>query len=325
MLNSIAWCIPPRVNTSPSQIKLRQLSVIIWLVLFFRTDVIVGGEIDLPACFRDNMVLQSGRIVIWGWSDHPAGEVEFCGRVVPWKNEPVSKTNKRRVRWEAAFENTTNSGSGELIIRAGIKPWLKELNVKQTVKLTNVHVGEVWLWAAKNAPRAPKAGLTPDENKTLQAQVRVFRSRMDDVVRVGAHSGAAWDPCQTNTVAAEACFFALRRASVLKDTHIGLIEVPEEDLLAAFPKMPDGPPKKNDWQNLDDVGLENSFRSANYAASNIFNAAVARHSNAVNQLKMRGIVTNATLLKWEDMNDFSRVRLVTVSNVQPLAVRGVIW
>ena len=296
-----------------------------WLAVHGLAPWAPGAQIILPACYGENMVLQStNETLIWGWSDLRDGEVEFRGKKAAWKNVKESPdANKNWVRWEASIHNATNPGPATLLVRAGTKHFLGAFKEKTVLTFTNLYVGEVWIWFAKNHPRAPQAEIPEADRVRLASSVHVLKTRLQDVIGRGTPAQPAWTPCNADTVAAEACYFLTNRTSSLPGVPIGLIEVPWTDLRTNG--MPAGPPAEDTWRTLDDDRLRKAFHEANRSASALFSLVTQRHARDVNQLKMLGIVTNALLLNWSDMDDFKKVRLVTMTNLQPLSVSGTIW
>ena len=302
-----------------------------WLAGFGLVSSAAGAQIILPACFGENMVLQSNATIpIWGWSDQPAGEVEFQGRIVRWKVGDVSKEHAPLRRWDCLFENATTGTGLTMTVRAGKRKgvlWAGELIVETNLTVRSIHVGEVWLWFSKNHPRAPKAELSAAELAGLSKWVHVLKSPLNGATSRGVPPGAAWRGCHPDIVSAEACYFMNNRLknnlNNLRHVPIGLIEVTRSDWQTN--QMPFGLPAGDDWADLKEDSLRNAFKVAIDSASSLFRRTADDHSRTVNELKLQGIVTNAVLLNRDDMNDFQKVRLVTVTNLQPFKVVGTVW
>ena len=88
----------------------------------------VHGEVKLHGLFSDNMVLQrETRVPVWGWADE--GEqvtVEFRGQKVSARAKGGS--------WMVRLGNLKGGGPDEL-----------KISGKNSITLTNVLVGEVWI------------------------------------------------------------------------------------------------------------------------------------------------------------------------------------
>lgn len=108
--------------------------VLLSVVLFALVHLPVGAALRVHGLFSDNMVLQQGSLVpVWGWGDE--GEtvtVQIQGQ----KARAVVKGG----RWMATLRNLSPGGPFELVV----------YTLTETIRFTNVMVGEVWLCSGQS-------------------------------------------------------------------------------------------------------------------------------------------------------------------------------
>ncbi len=93
----------------------------------------VAADVKLPSIFSDNMVFQRDTEVrVWGWADNDE-------EVTVSLNGQTAKTTAAKGVWEVVLKPMPASSSGELTV-AG----------KNTLKFTNVAVGEVWICSGQS-------------------------------------------------------------------------------------------------------------------------------------------------------------------------------
>ena len=136
------------MNGFPRTYLSRTLSIVLFLRL------LVGATshgIGLPALFSDHMVLQCNQPVpVWGWAD--PGEsvtVTFAGMT-------KSTTTNAAGQWMVRLDPLESAQTGELVIRAS-----------QTITLTDVIVGEVWLASGQSNMHANLTARHPDRERVL--------------------------------------------------------------------------------------------------------------------------------------------------------------
>ncbi len=171
------------------------------------------GEITLPKIFSSNMVLQQGmEIPVWGWAD--AGE-----RVTVSFNDVTVRTRTtKNGKWIAGLPVQKAGGPYTMIIKG-----------KNTVELTNVMVGEVWIasgqsnmeWQVTNSNNADEeiASASYPNIRLFTVPKAVAQSPQEDI------SSGEWVECSPETVAgfsAVAYFFGRNLHQEL-DVPIGLI------------------------------------------------------------------------------------------------------
>ena len=93
------------------------------------------ADVKLPAVLSDNMVLQQGKkIVIWGWAD-PGEKVAVTLGAAKADTAADDKGN-----WQVAFDPLTASDKPIDLTVAG----------KDTIKVSNILVGEVWVCSGQS-------------------------------------------------------------------------------------------------------------------------------------------------------------------------------
>ncbi len=170
------------------------------------------ADLRVPAIFSPNSVLQQGRpIPVWGWSDD--GEeisVEFRGKSV--------RTKTAGGRWRVNLPAQRPGEASTLTIRGG----------RESITLTNILVGEVWVCSGQSNMEWPLAR-SENAQGTIDAarhdEIRLFtvpklRSELpvDDV-------RASWQVCRPETVpnfSAVAYYFGLALAKA-RGVPVGLI------------------------------------------------------------------------------------------------------
>jgi sialate O-acetylesterase len=99
-----------------------------------------AAEVKLPAIFSDNCVLQrdTGGVAVWGWAD-PGEEV-----TVSVAGKSAKATPDREGKWLAKLPALPAGGPFDMTVRG-----------KNTLKVNNVLVGEVWLCSGQSNMEMP--------------------------------------------------------------------------------------------------------------------------------------------------------------------------
>lgn len=169
----------------------------IGLVLLLEYAFLAGslGNVQLPAIFSDNMVLQLGMLVpVWGWGD--PGEkvtVDLGGHTGETVTGPDGK-------WKLRIGPLDAGGPFEMVVHAG-----------NTIRIRNVLVGEVWVCAGQsnmameveNCFNANEEIRSADYPQIRHFQVKRVKSRTP-LVDVSTASGTSWlntwEVCSPSTV-----------------------------------------------------------------------------------------------------------------------------
>jgi sialate O-acetylesterase len=174
--------------------------------------VTARAEVRLPKIFGDHMVLQQqSKVAIWGWADADEKVVVELG-----KSRAETKANADG-KWTLRVETPKAGGPHELHVAGA-----------NTIKLTDVMVGEVWIcsgqsnmeWnvANSNNPKEEIAAATHAKVRMIKVAQNPARETQEDI-------GGAWQVCSPDTVAdfsAVGYFFA-RKLNQDLDVPIGMI------------------------------------------------------------------------------------------------------
>ena len=113
--------------------KLHGWNPIVAFILFVGSASRTVADIKLPGLFSDNMVLQqNARVPVWGWADE--GEEV----TVSFRNSKATAIT-REGKWQVALGNLKAGGPDQLAVSG-----------KNTITLTNVMVGEVWVCSGQS-------------------------------------------------------------------------------------------------------------------------------------------------------------------------------
>jgi len=180
------------------------------LVLAFAASA--NGELQLPALFSDNMVLQQGMPVpVWGWAE------EGDAVTVSFRGKSVSATT-RNLKWSVKLPALKPGGPDVLVVSTK----------GRTVRLANVMVGEVWVCSGQSnmewpmrMSHEPEAGIAAATNKLI----RLFEvpNVKSDTPTVRINS--SWQVCSPETVpnfSAVAYYFG-RDLQQARHVAVGLI------------------------------------------------------------------------------------------------------
>lgn len=170
------------------------------------------AEVRLAAVFGDNAVLQRGRpIPVWGWAD--PGEtvtVEFRGR--------RTRTTSSNGRWIVRLPRENAGGPDSLVVRTAT----------QTITLTNILVGEVWVCSGQSNmewPLSRSENPQPDIAAAAHPQIRLFtvpKLKADHPVE---DVKSRWNLCEPTTVpgfSAVAYYFG-QALQTARNVPVGLI------------------------------------------------------------------------------------------------------
>lgn len=140
------------------------------------------ANVQLPAFFSDNMVLQQGKpVTIWGWADE--GEAV----TVKFRGQTVSATT-RNLKWSVKLRALKAGGPHALTITTP----------QNSVTLTNVLVGEVWVCSGQSNMEWPLSRSFQPEADIASATnqlIRLFRvpNTKSDLPTVKVK--ASWQVC----------------------------------------------------------------------------------------------------------------------------------
>ena len=114
----------------------KPIFVVFSLILLTAVATIAFADIKLPSVISDNMVLQQGKAVrIWGWAE-PNEQIMFS---VSWRTTGWGITADKDGKW--MFKMTPPAPGG---------PYEMTISGKNTVKIKNILVGEVWVCSGQS-------------------------------------------------------------------------------------------------------------------------------------------------------------------------------
>ena len=194
--------------------KLPRVSLVLFLCCAVMCVAVpTQADVRLPHIFGDHMVLQRDLpIPVWGWAD-PGEEVS----VRLGAGEAVSATASDTGKWTVRLPACKAGGPLELVVRG-----------KNTVKLTDVLVGEVWLCSGQSNMEWNVANSNDFENEKAAANYPKIRHikipklpngfPQDDV-------DASWTVCSSDTVGSytAAGYFFGRTLHKELDVPVGLV------------------------------------------------------------------------------------------------------
>jgi len=150
--------------------------------LFASATIALRAEVQLPALFSDNMVLQQGLPVpVWGWADD--GEVV----TVKFRGQKVS-TTARNLKWAVTLRG----------LKAGEPNVLTIATKTRTMQFTNVMVGEVWVCSGQSNMEWPLDKAFQPEADIASATNSLIRLFKVPNVKSDAPSvkiNSAWEIC----------------------------------------------------------------------------------------------------------------------------------
>jgi sialate O-acetylesterase len=171
------------------------------------------AELQLPALFSDNMVLQQGMpVTVWGWADD--GDVV----TVKFRGQTVSATT-HNLKWSVKLRALKAGGPDTLTISTKT----------QTRQLTNVLVGEVWLCSGQSNMEWPlKAAFQPaaDIAAATNTLIRLFRVPKEKSESPTVRINSAWTGCSPETAgrfSAVGYYFG-RDLQAARKVPVGLIQ-----------------------------------------------------------------------------------------------------
>jgi sialate O-acetylesterase len=161
--------------------------LIITITLLIITSI-AAADVTLPAVISDNMVLQQQtKAPIWGWAD-PGEKVIVRGS---WKSK-ANTTADENGKWSVKLKTPKAGGPYKLIIKG-----------KNTIKLENILIGEVWICSGQSNM---KMAMTKTENPEKDIAAANFPNiRFFTVKRVFADQPkddceGNWSECSPETV-----------------------------------------------------------------------------------------------------------------------------
>jgi sialate O-acetylesterase len=183
--------------------------VFVWVLL---SAAPVLADVRVPQIFSDNLVLQRGmEIPVWGWAD-PGEEVAI--RIGQFG---LTTTANDSGTWSVKLPAMEAGGPFELVVSG-----------KNTLRLQNVLVGEVWVCSGQsNMEWSVRASKNPEEEAAAASypEIRLFHVPRRALGQPATDLAAVWRPCQPDSVvnfSAVAYYFG-REIHQKLDVPVGLI------------------------------------------------------------------------------------------------------
>jgi sialate O-acetylesterase len=183
------------------------------IVVMLLTSFAARADVKLPGLICDHMVIQQGMPVrIWGRAD-PGEEIE-----VALNNRSGSAQAATDGTWEVRLEAMSAGG-----------PFTMTVAGKNTLRVEDVLVGEVWLCSGQSNMEWPLKHARDGKREVAAAnarRIRLFRVPHVNVDRPRVEVNGAWKPCTPETAqsfSAVGYFFGRHLAREL-NVPIGLIQ-----------------------------------------------------------------------------------------------------
>lgn len=195
---------------------MRYVSLFIFLLLV----TMAHAEVRLSSIFTDNMVLQrESEVPIWGWAD-PSSTISVT---TSWNKKKYQVKANEHGAWRIQIVTPEAGGPYEI-----------QVTEKNTVRLSNVLIGDVWLCSGQSNMEMPMKGYTAQP--ILGSTEAILNSKNPDIRLYtvprnpslhpqGDSKPAAWKVAESSSVvdfSATAYFFGKQLYDVL-NIPIGLI------------------------------------------------------------------------------------------------------
>lgn len=263
-----------------------------------------SAEVRLPAIFSDNMVLQQGQPVpVWGWADDgEAVTIKFRGQKVA-----ATATN---LKWEAKLRPLKAGGPDAFIVESK----------NQTITLTNVLVGEVWVCSGQSNMEWPMSRAFEPEgdiSSATNAEIRLFKvpkNRLDSPTVILKSGWETLSPNSVNDFSAVGYYFGHNLQQARK-TPVGLIGT-----------YWGGTPAES-WMDRESLEINPRYQAEiidNHAAAmKNYRTALANFEKERDAAKAEGKTFDkqAPRLPWSGYELYNGM----IAPLLPYAVKGAIW
>jgi hypothetical protein len=277
------------------------------------------ADVSLPAVFSDHMVLQRGATVpVWGWAD--PGEAVTVAIAGQTKTAKADATG----RWSVQLDKLS-----------AVEPVTLTVTGRNTIRVNDVLVGEVWLASGQSNMQLPvNDAMNPPEEKASAAfpQIRMFTVVHHAAATPQTNCEGQWVICSPETVgrfSAAAYFFARELHQKLKvpvgviNASWGATPIETWTCLDRMEGRPEFAPVFQPWEAkmrvpFDEAKAESQYQHA--LAAGKTNADVLKAEGKPVPWKPQKQVA-PRLDKNYPGNDFNGM----IAPIIPYAIRGAIW
>lgn len=194
----------------------------IFFSAFLFLSIQTNAQIELPALFSDNMILQQQtEVPVWGWGDRNS-EVKI---ETSWNEKSYSVKINKDGKWQTRVETPIAGGPYSLTIKTG----------KGQTTLKNVMIGEVWLCSGqsnmemplKGFPGQPVEGGNEEIVRSRNKNIRLITIPRDSKITPKKDFEGSWQEASPKTVSdfsATAWYFGSLLNEAL-EVPVGLIHV----------------------------------------------------------------------------------------------------
>ncbi len=184
--------------------------------LLLTITIAATANVRLPSVVGNNMVLQQqSQVKLWGWAD-PAEKVFIT---TSWNGKTDSTITTRDAKWQLLVATPAAGG-----------PFTVTIKGRNTITLTNVLVGEVWVCSGQsNMEMSGNWGLKDIKAElptAYNADIRFFQIPRATAEHPQDDCTAQWTVCDSTTLKAfsAAGYFFGKRLNTAMHVPIGLIE-----------------------------------------------------------------------------------------------------
>jgi sialate O-acetylesterase len=271
-----------------------------------------GAAVKLPALLGDNCVLQrdAADVAIWGWAD-PDEEV-----TVSVAGQSAKAAAGKDGKWRVKLPALPAGGPHEMTVSG-----------KNTVKVANVLVGEVWLCSGQSNMQWGLAGSTDGAKEIAEAnypQIRYFAVKFARADKPQEDCAGVWVVCSPQTArgfSGVAYFFGRQLHKDLK-VPVGLIY----NAVGATPIEP--------WMDRGVIEGDAEFKTAitryekMMADFKVYQEAMAKWSAEANQARAAGqdVPPEPKRTSWDATNTNPGILYNgMIAPLFPYRIAGVIW
>jgi len=275
------------------------------LLLSLGAAMVARAELQLPALFSDNMVIQQGvPVTIWGWADE--GEKV----TVKLRGQEVSATT-RNLKWSLNLRPLEAGGGPGMLTIA---------TETETRTLTNVLVGEVWVCSGQSNMEWPLSRAFQPEADIAAATnmlIRLFRVPKEKAEAPTVRINSTWTESTPETAARFSAvgYYFGRDLQAARKVPVGLIQ---SDWGGSPAEV---------WMSREALEINDGYRTDILEAGD---KAWQRYQAAMVEFKTEKALANSKGEKFEkDPPKFgwrpTELYNAMIAPLIPYAIKGAIW